>query len=445
MPMNKQIKIVKLRQTGLKARIVVLPQDEIVFIAGYIFAPNKHAYYTQIIYYFCENFLQDIIPRVVGQDKTFRDKVFNELYAAISEYNPDVERCFRPVRKSEGMVMKVNVERQTQKKTGTARGKPKITKEKVRTLSKYLNSVLFGQEDVTQTIQDFFEMSFTGLGDPDRPRGSFIFVGDTGCGKTMAVKETAKHFFGKDWRTGLFVINGSEYAEEHEASKLLGSPQGYVGYDEGSPFFKHVQKNPECIVLVDEFEKAHPRLQDVFLQILDDGIAYDNKGKQVDFTRCFIVFTSNIGTKEVYHKNPVGFNDSKDTRSIKTSVESSLKNFCRIEFIKRLEGVVIFNSLTRAEHLKIADAEMKKISTKLKEKVISLKYDSDVLNYLVDTLEGEETARDINAGVKKSVTSPISKLLMSDKDYDVIEVERTGDGLEIRGVQVGKEKEGQSS
>lgn len=439
--MDKQVRIVKLRQSGLKARIVVLPKGEIEFIAGYIFAPSKHAYYTQIIYYFCENFLTGIVPQMVGKDKSDREKVFEELYRAICEYNPEVERCWRPVsNKREGNIMQVTVKVEPEERKAKVTRKPRINKTKVKTLSKYLNSVVFGQEEAIQKIQEFFEMAMTGLNDPERPRGSFMFIGDTGTGKTLCSKEIAKHFFGKDWKNGIYIINGSEYMEEHESAKLLGSPQGYVGYDEGSPFFKHIQKNPECIVLVDEFEKAHPRIQDVFLQILDEGTAYDNKGKEVDFTKTFVIFTSNIGTKEIYHKNPIGFIDKKENRDIEVAVNSALGKFCRIEFLKRFDGVVVFNKLNHDHHKRIVNTELTKIAERLLEKVIDLEYDEEVLSHLAALVSEDDSGRDVNLVVKSEVTSKISRMLMGESDFSSFVVEVTENGLQTRGVKVGKTK-----
>lgn len=451
--MGKDVRIVKLRDSGLQARISIIPKSEQQFLSGYIFAPSKQSYHSQIIYFFCENWLKDIVPQLISMTKDQRQKTFDELYSIIISYNPDIDKLWKPTMQStRERVMKVKlipVGDELQLEIKTAKKKT-VTPAKVEGLERHLNSVVFGQEKAIAEIQEKFNIAITGLGDSTRPRGSFIFIGNSGTGKTLSVKEIAKYLFGNKWRNGIYVINGSEFLEDHEVSKLTSAPPGYVGYDDGSPFLKHVKKYPETVILVDEFEKATPRLQDIFLQVLDEGAFYSNKGERIDFSETFIVFTSNIGTKEIYHANPVGFsNKPKDLReSLNKAVSAALKGFCRVEFIKRFDGIVIFDELEQVHYEKMCKVEILKIEEKLSEKRIRFSVDEALYPLLVSRMEEGDTAREINSIVKKEVSSEIARLLIKEPNtnwvkvmVDVGEIRVESSVGEINGKEQGKSEE----
>jgi ATP-dependent Clp protease ATP-binding subunit ClpA len=443
------MKVVKLRQSGVKARIMVLPKSEIVYLAGFIVADSSKSYQSQVIYCFCDNYLTDVIPAVIGKDKSFRASVFDELFKAISEYNPEIEKSWRPIAGNPErggtipIMMIKNINTETEKTPKTKKGTKPITKEKVCTIFDSVTKVVFGQEEVIRKIQEHFECSLVGLGEPDKPRGSFIFVGDTGCGKTLVVKEIAKHFWGSEWRTGLFTINGSELGEEHETAKLLGSPPGYVGFDEGSALLKHVVKNPESIILVDEFEKAHPRMQDVFLQILDEGACHDNKGNRVDFSKTFIVFTSNIGTKEVYHKNTLGFQENMVGKNVDVYVTSALHKFCRVEFLKRFNAIVVFNSLVSSDYYNICKAEVSYLLDRIDTKLATVTVEPGVYGLLVEKMTKGETSRDLKSLVKQYIEIPIARELVRNSVKGTVVVSVLGSEIVVGRGDCGKtEKEG---
>jgi ATP-dependent Clp protease ATP-binding subunit ClpE len=376
---------------------------------------------------------------VVGQTKEYRTMVFDEIYRSIIDYNPEVEKSWRPIAgNSEGgtvapVILMNTLKNEPCKQQPQKKKVQSITREQICSIQDAVSKKVFGQKDVLEKVQEYFECAFAGLGEPEKPRGAFIFVGDTGTGKTLAVKEIAKHFWGTDWKCGLFIINGSEMMEEHETAKLLGSPQGYVGYEDGSPLLKHVLGNPETIILVDEFEKAHPRMQDIFLQILDDGSCYDNKGTRVDFSKTFIVFTSNIGTKEVYHKTPTGFGSEKDTSKVGVYVNSALSKFCRVEFLKRFSGIIVFNELTNENYVDICRAEVSYIAARLKKKKIKMKVDKRVYQELVSLLEEGETARDLKALIREHIEIPSAKVITKSESVSEIVVVLEKGSFAVRG------------
>lgn len=436
--MQSDIRVVKLRSTNLVARILVMCKSDLVYTSGYIYSNGRQEYKAQVVYMFCENLLRDIIPRVIGESEEYREKVFEDLYKAVVDLNPEIDVPATPFElfNPEGLevVWSMLNTAQEDESPSVKEKLVEISQKKIKGISTAVKKTIYGQDDVLNTIQNYFEIAFSGVGDPDRPRGSFLFVGDSGCGKTMCVKEVAKHLWGDKWRTGLYTINGSEFGEEHETAKILGSPQGYVGYEDGSPLFKHVEANPESIILIDEFEKAHPKLQDVFLQILDDGGAYNNRGKRIDFTKTIIVLTSNIGTKEAYHSNPLGFGTCKNKNAqAEIDVRAALNDFCRVEFLKRLDAIIVFNQLCEPEHEKICLKEIKAVQHRLKDKGISLVVDKNVATLLMKNREESDTARDINRIVHVKLSIPLAKVILNDSDITSIVVDGVDGEIRIRG------------
>lgn len=434
-------RVVVLRSSKLQVRILVLPKNELIYMTSYMYSESPYSNQIQIVYTFCENYLTEVIPRVVSMVTEDRQTLLNELYKSIVELNPELAKSNRPVFSPPGgaIVKEVKPSPIKQKKD---KNPLVVSMERVKSMHSSLGETIYGQDDALKLIQEYFECSMAGISDDSRPRGSFIFIGDSGVGKTACVKEIARHFFRERWKEGLFVINGSEMMEEHETARLLGSPQGYVGYDDGSPFLKHVAENPECIVLFDEFEKAHPKAQDVFLQILDEGFCNDNKGNRVDFTKTFVVFTSNIGTKELYHKKPVGFTSVDAKSEAAVYIDSALRKFCRIEFLKRFDGIVVFNQLGEDSRLRICEAEVNKLGEKVSEKGFKMRVSPKVYSFLLSELSREDTARDLKTVVKRHVGAKIAKLIVSNETFDIIKVDVLDGEVTVTGVENGKKKTG---
>jgi ATP-dependent Clp protease ATP-binding subunit ClpC len=238
-----------------------------------------------------------------------------------------------------------------------------------------LHQRLIGQEQAVNAVSKAIRRARVGLKNPDRPIASFIFSGPTGVGKTELAKSLAAYFFGAE--DAMIRLDMSEYMERHTVSKLIGSPPGYVGYDEGGQLTEAVRRKPYTVVLFDEIEKAHPDVFNMLLQLLDDGHLTDAKGRKVDFKNTLIILTSNIGSK-VIEKGGGGLGFQFDNAAeasynrIKTLVNEELKAFFRPEFLNRLDDIIVFTQLNKEEVKQISDIMLKEVGNRLKEKGIDL-------------------------------------------------------------------------
>jgi ATP-dependent Clp protease ATP-binding subunit ClpC len=239
-----------------------------------------------------------------------------------------------------------------------------------------LHQRLIGQEQAVTAVSKAIRRARVGLKNPNRPIASFIFSGPTGVGKTELTKALASYFFGSE--EAMIRLDMSEFMERHTVSKLIGSPPGYVGYDEGGQLTEAVRRKPYTVVLFDEIEKAHPDVFNMLLQILEDGRLTDAKGRTVDFKNTLIIMTSNIGSKVIEKGGGgLGFQFAEDEASasynrIKTLVNEELKGFFRPEFLNRLDEIIVFTQLKKDEVKQIADIMLREVTSRLTEKGISL-------------------------------------------------------------------------
>lgn len=298
-------------------------------------------------------------------------------------------------------------------------------------LNDNLNSKVIGQEEAVNKIAKAIRRNRIGIKDPNKPIGSFIFLGSTGVGKTYLAKQLAKEIFGSE--NNMIRVDMSEYQEKHTISRLIGSPPGYVGHDEGGQLTEQVKNKPYSVVLFDEIEKAHKDIFSTLLQLLDDGHITDSLGRKINFKNCLIIMTSNIGVKKLQDFGTgMGFQTSKSEvvkeEEKQEVLKKEMKKFFAPEFLNRIDDVVIFNSLEK-EHIDvITKLEIDKLLKRVSEKNYHFTYDQDLVDY-ISKVGFDETfgARPIKRAIQNNIEDLISeKILMMEieehRDY-VLKIE----------------------
>ena len=277
-------------------------------------------------------------------------------------------------------------------------------REKLLNLEDNMKKHVIGQDNAIHLVAEAIKRARAGIKDPRRPIGSFIFLGPTGVGKTEVAKTLAYELF--DDVKHIIRIDMSEYMESHSVSRLVGSPPGYVGYDEGGQLTEAVRKNPYSIVLFDEIEKAHKDVYNILLQILDDGRITDSQGRTVDFKNTIIIMTSNLGSEYILNKLP----------NTKELVNDELKRTFKPEFLNRIDEIITFNSLSKDTVYKILDNIVKDSETRLEDKQIKLVLTKDAKDYIIDNSYDESFgARPIKRYVVKHIESLIANQILEDK------------------------------
>jgi len=259
--------------------------------------------------------------------------------------------------------------------------------EKLKNLESILHKRVIGQEEAVKAVAKAIRRGRIGLKDPRRPVGSFIFLGPTGVGKTELSKALAEALFGDE--SHMIRLDMSEYMEKHTVSRLVGSPPGYIGYDEGGQLTEKVRRKPYSVVLFDEIEKAHPDVFNILLQILEDGRLTDSSGRLVDFRNTVIIMTSNIGARDIVEPKRLGFsaaleNEAKDYEEMKKNVMSELKKTFRPEFLNRVDELIVFHPLTRENINDIAALMLNEVAKRLKNVNVTLTVDENVKEFLAE-------------------------------------------------------------
>ncbi len=265
--------------------------------------------------------------------------------------------------------------------------------EKLLKLEEILSNKVIGQDEAISIISKSIRRNRVGIKDANKPIGSFIFLGSTGVGKTFLAKSLAEVLFGNP--ENMIRIDMSEYMEKHNLSRLIGSPPGYVGYDEGGQLTEKVKNNPFSVILFDEIEKAHKDVFNLLLQILDEGHLTDSFGRKVNFTNCLIIMTSNVGARKISDfGDGVGFatksTEQQKYEVRKSIIQKSLKQQFSPEFLNRIDDIILFNSLNNETLKKIIDIELKLLSNRLLEKNYKINYDISVVNKIFDLNSQEE-------------------------------------------------------
>jgi ATP-dependent Clp protease ATP-binding subunit ClpC len=281
-------------------------------------------------------------------------------------------------------------------------------------VEKVLAKVVVGQTDAVLAMAKALRRSRADLKDPKRPIGTFALLGPTGVGKTLLAKTLAEQMFGD--AKNLVQLDMSEYMEKFTVSRLVGSPPGYVGYEEGGQLTEQVRRKPYCVVLFDEIEKAHPDVMNMLLQILEEGKLTDNTGRVIDFRNTIILLTSNVGSETLKKNNVIGFGASKDEFSYEKMKEKTLdeaKKAFRPEFLNRLDDVIVFRQLTKPDLVTILDLEVTKVMERLKHKNIQLVLDEKAKDFLVEKgFDPQYGARPMRRSVEKYLEDPLAEELL---------------------------------
>ncbi len=309
-------------------------------------------------------------------------------------------------------------------------------REKLLAMEDALSKRVVGQREAVEAVSTAVRRARAGLQDPNRPIGSFMFLGPTGVGKTELTKALAGFLFDDD--TALVRIDMSEYMEKHAVARLIGAPPGYVGYEEGGALTEAVRRRPYQVVLFDEVEKAHPDVFNVLLQVLDDGRLTDGQGRTVDFRNTLLIMTSNLGAEYLVNQ-PAG----QDTDAVRDEVMGVVRGHFRPEFLNRVDEIILFHRLARSEMGAIVDIQLGRLQKLLDDRKITLDVDEDAKNWLADKgYDPAYGARPLKRVIQKNVQDPLAELVLSGKVHDgeTVPVRLGSMGLMIGDVTVGAER-----
>ena len=309
--------------------------------------------------------------------------------------------------------------------------------ERLMKLEETLHERVVGQDEAVTSIARAIRRGRVGLKDPKRPIGSFLFLGPTGVGKTELSKTLADAMFGNE--NSLIRVDMSEYMEKHSVSKMIGSPPGYVGYEEGGQLSEKVRRNPYSVILFDEIEKAHPDVFNVLLQILDDGVVTDSSGRKVDFKNTIIIMTSNAGAENIVSPKNLGFNTSKDPeqdyKNMKNKVMDEVKRIFKPEFLNRIDEMIVFHMLTKENVARIVDIMMNSINKRIKEQLnITIELSDAAKSYIVDAGYDEKYgARPLKRALQQKVEDELAEQILEGriKSSDVVYVDKKEDSEKL--------------
>jgi len=303
-------------------------------------------------------------------------------------------------------------------------------REKLLQMEDVLHKRVIGQTEAVQAVSDAIRRSRAGLSDPERPNGSFLFLGPTGVGKTELTKALAEFLF--DTEDAMVRIDMSEFMEKHSVARLIGAPPGYVGYEEGGYLTEAVRRKPYSIILLDEIEKAHPDVFNILLQVLDDGRLTDGKGRTVDFRNCVIVMTSNLGSQQIQEISSSNTEQDDHYAEMKKVVMETVGEHFRPEFINRIDEVVVFHPLGQDEIRSIANIQFEYLHARLADRQIGIELTEAALDKLSEAgFDPVYGARPLKRAIQQQVENPLAQDILSGKFLagDVIHVDAGSEGL----------------
>jgi ATP-dependent Clp protease ATP-binding subunit ClpC len=311
--------------------------------------------------------------------------------------------------------------------------------EKLVQMEDRLHQRVIGQDEAIVAVSDAIRRARSGLKDPRRPIGSFLFLGPTGVGKTELAKALAEFLFDSD--DAMTRVDMSEYMERHAVSRMVGSPPGYVGYDEGGQLTEAVRRRPYQVILFDEVEKAHPDAFNVLLQVLDDGRLTDGHGRTVDFKNTVVIMTSNVGTQHVRKTAPIGFrtSDAAEREHVKDLIQEDLRRSFRPEFLNRIDEVIIFDALTREQIHQIVNLLVADLQKRLAERKLTLELTDAARDWLArEGYDANYGARPLRRAIQRRIENVLAKKLLSGeiKDGDTVKIDAAEGGLTFESTHV---------
>lgn len=321
-------------------------------------------------------------------------------------------------------------------------------------LENNLSSHVIGQNEAVEAVAKAVRRSRSGVASEKRPIGSFIFMGPTGVGKTELARVLASEFFGN--KDALIKIDMSEFSERHTSSRLVGAPAGYVGYDDGGQLTDKIRRQPYSVVLFDEIEKAHPDVFNMLLQVLEDGVLTDGKGRKIDFTNTIIIMTSNVGADKLQKEARLGFNadDDKDFENLdemhaknQEEVRSELKKLMRPELLNRIDKVIVFRALTKPDALKIVDLQLLELKNRLVRRGVSIDASLLAKEYLVNKgYDAKNGARPIRRLIQEDIENYLADKLIADElpKGSVVKIGVKNDTLTFKKTNENKQKNSKS-
>jgi ATP-dependent Clp protease ATP-binding subunit ClpC len=361
------------------------------------------------------NQLEHVSKRSEGEEVDKMQAELEELETSIAKREED----WNAIGKVEPVVGESEIAQIVQSWTGIPVTKLVETEsQKLLRMEDDLHRRIIGQHDAVVAVSRAIRRARSGLKDPKRPMGSFIFLGPTGVGKTELAKALAGYLYEKD--TNMVRIDMSEYMERFSVSRLVGAPPGYVGYDEGGQLTEQVRRNPYCVVLLDEIEKAHPEVFNILLQVMEDGQLTDSQGRTVDFRNTLIVMTSNVGVRPIETDKGLGFrdvkmdpNDPKMYESMKSKMLDEMKKLFRPEFLNRVDEVIVFQHLRKEEILSIADLYLKRVNEQAESMGIVIELSEAVKSLLVEQgYDPNMGARPLRRAVQRFIEDPLSEEML---------------------------------
>jgi len=306
--------------------------------------------------------------------------------------------------------------------------------ERLLQLGTELQETVIGQTEACLTIARALRRSRADLKDPNRPIGAFMFLGPTGVGKTFLAQTLAEKMFGD--KDSIIQVDMSEYMEKFSVSRMIGSPPGYVGHEEGGQLSEQVRRKPYSVVLFDEIEKAHPDVVQIMLQIFEEGRLTDSLGRVIDFRNTIIIMTTNVGAAAIQRQTKLGFGAAKaainDYESIKENVMDEAKKVFKPEFLNRISDLIVFHGLTRDDLVKIVDLEISKVQKRLVDKKIAIELNADAKDLIIDHGYDEKYgARPLRRSIETLLEDPLSEALLSGEinEEDSVLVNRNDEAL----------------